>query len=53
MLASDGVTASPLKSGDEISIRRAAHKVKLINLKGLSFYEVLSRKLDWSLNGRD
>ncbi|OGG46289.1 MAG: hypothetical protein A3F84_07920 [Candidatus Handelsmanbacteria bacterium RIFCSPLOWO2_12_FULL_64_10] len=53
MLASDGVTASPLKSGDEISVHRAAHKVKLINLKGLSFYELLSRKLAWSLNGRD
>ncbi len=53
MLASDGVTASPLRSGDEISVRRAAHKVKLINLKGLSFYELLSRKLAWSLNGRD
>lgn len=52
MLASDGVTASPLKSGDEIWVRRAAHKVKLINLKGLSFYELLSRKLAWSLNGR-
>lgn len=53
MLASDGVTASPLKPGDEISVRRADHRVKLINLKGLSFYELLSRKLDWSLNGRE
>ncbi len=53
MLASDGVTACSLKPGDEISVRRADHKVKLINLKGLSFYELLSRKLDWSLNGRE
>jgi NAD+ kinase len=53
ILASDGVTGAPLKPGDEISVRRADHKVKLINLKGLSFYELLSRKLDWSLNGRE
>lgn len=53
MLASDGVTACSLKPGDEISVRRADHKVKLVNLKGLSFYELLSRKLDWSLNGRE
>jgi NAD+ kinase len=52
MLASDGVTTSPLKTEDEILIRRADHRVSLINLKGLSFYELLSRKLDWSLQGK-
>jgi NAD+ kinase len=51
MLSADGMTAAPLQPGDEVSIRRADHRVKLINLKGLSFYELLSRKLDWSLNG--
>ncbi len=50
ILATDGVTAAPLGSGDEISIRRAEHKVMLINLKELSFYELLRRKLNWSLN---
>jgi len=49
MLSADGVTAAPLKPGDEILVRRASHRVRLINLKGLSFYELLSRKLSWSL----
>ena len=51
MLSADGVTAAPLKPGDEVSVRQAAHRVRLVNLKGLSFYELLSRKLDWSLHG--
>lgn len=49
ILTADGRTMTNLASRDRVTIRRAPHPVRLVNLQGLSFYELLRTKLDWSL----
>jgi NAD+ kinase len=51
-VAADGRTVSPLAPGKRIEIRKAPYSARLINLKGDSFYGLLRRKLDWSLDVR-
>jgi len=49
VLTADGQVERKLRSGDRIFIRRADYLVKLINLRGKSFYEVLRTKLMWGV----
>lgn len=53
MLTADGQTVCSLKPGDRVEVMRAETPVRLINLKGLSFYELLRRKLNWGLDRRE
>ena len=53
MLTADGQTVSSLQPEERVIVKRASEPVRLVNLQGLSFYEVLRRKLDWSLDGRE
>ena len=48
ILTADGQKTIPLAAGDEISIRRSRHGVRLLHLAGSSFFETLRRKLNWS-----
>lgn len=52
VLSADGRTVSEMRPEEKVIIKKAPHPVKLINLQGLSFYDVLRRKLDWSLDRR-
>ena len=52
VVAADGSTVSQLAPGERIEIRKAPYPTRLINLKGDSFYGLLRRKLDWSLDTR-
>ncbi len=45
----DGQTGFPLSKGDQIEIKRAKHKVRLIKFPEASFYEILRQKLHWGL----
>jgi len=49
----DGQTVSQIGQDQEVTIRRAPVPVQLINMDGLSFYELLRRKLDWSQDRRE
>ncbi len=53
MVTADGKTVSPLPPKERVIIRRAPYPTRLINLQGLSFYQLLRRKLDWSLDRRE
>ena len=53
MLSADGRTVRPLQVGESVTVQRAPEPVRLINLQGLTFYDLLRRKLDWSLDRRD
>ncbi|OGC91391.1 MAG: hypothetical protein A2W25_04475 [candidate division Zixibacteria bacterium RBG_16_53_22] len=46
-VAVDGQLAGELELGQEISIRKADYKLKLIKLEIKSYYEVLRTKLNW------
>lgn len=50
--STDGRTVGQLQLEEKIVIQKAPNPVRLINLQGLSFYDVLRRKLDWSLDRR-
>jgi len=52
VLSTDGRTVAQMKPEEQVLIKKALHPVRLINLQGLSFYDVLRRKLDWSLDRR-
>ncbi len=49
ILTADGLTVTSLEPADRVTIRTADRPVRLVNLQGLSFYELLRTKLDWSL----
>jgi len=53
MLTADGQTVAPVAPEEKVSVRRAPFPVRMINLQGLSFYELLRRKLDWSVDRRE
>ncbi len=48
ILTADGQKMIPLTTGDEITIRRSRHRIRLLHLAGSSFFETLRRKLNWS-----
>jgi len=47
ILSVDGQIVADLGEGDEVTIRRSRHVVRLVNLPGNSFLEALRRKLHW------
>ncbi len=53
MLTADGLTVCSMKPEDQVVVRPAETPVRLINLHGLPFYDVLRQKLDWSRDGRE
>ncbi len=53
VLTADGQTVCPLRPKARVAVKRLPHPVRLINLQGISFYDLLRRKLDWSLDRRD
>ena len=52
ILTADGQTVKNMVAEDRVTIRRSERRVRLINLQGLSFYELLRRKLDWNVASR-
>ncbi|HEX6983893.1 MAG TPA: NAD(+)/NADH kinase [Planctomycetaceae bacterium] len=44
----DGQIRFPLRSGDEVEVRRAEETFQLVKLPGHSYYAMLHRKLGWS-----
>lgn len=53
MVTADGHTVCPLRPEERVIVRRAPSPTRLVNLQGLSFYELLRRKLDWSVDRRE
>ena len=53
MLTADGQTVAPIAPEEKVTVHRAPFPVRIINLEGLSFYELLRRKLDWSVDRRE
>ena len=47
ILSVDGQIVAELGEGDEVTIRRSRHAVRLVHLPGNSFLEALRRKLHW------
>lgn len=47
ILSADGQVVTELQTADVISIRRSRRTVRLVHLKGTSFFETLRRKLHW------
>jgi len=47
VLSADGQLVTELSTGDEITIRRGRRTVRLVHLKGSSFFETLRVKLHW------
>lgn len=53
MLSADGRTVSSVGPDTPVIVNRVQEPVRLINLQGLPFYQLLRRKLDWSLDRRE
>ncbi|MAD45212.1 MAG: NAD(+) kinase [Oceanospirillaceae bacterium] len=49
-ISCDGQNHIPCAPGDSITIRKKAHKLKLIHPTGHNFYEICRTKLGWSSN---
>ena len=47
VLSADGEPLSELSRGDVLTIRRSAHTVRLMHLRGSSFFAALRQKLHW------
>lgn len=47
VLSADGQPPATLSAGDEITIRRSRHSIRLLHLAGSSFFDTLRRKLNW------
>jgi NAD+ kinase len=47
ILSADGQPPASLTAGDEITIRRSRHSIRLLHLAGSSFFDTLRRKLNW------
>jgi len=47
ILSVDGQVVAELEEGDEVTIRRSRHAIRLVHLPGNSFLEALRRKLHW------
>jgi NAD+ kinase len=48
VLSADGQTHNQLGGGDVVSCRRSARAIRLVRLGGVSFFETLRQKLNWS-----
>ena len=48
MLTADGQVQIPLDTGDFIQIRKSRSAVRLLRLRGSSFFKTLRQKLHWS-----
>jgi NAD+ kinase len=48
IVTADGQVQLPLDKGDEIEVRRGAESLRLLNPGGISFFDTLQRKLNWS-----
>ncbi len=53
MLSTDGRTVCSLSVEEPVTVQRAPKPVRFINMQGLTFYDLLQRKLDWGLDRRD
>jgi NAD kinase len=53
MLSTDGRTVCSLSVEEPVTVQRASAPVRFINMQGLTFYDLLQRKLDWGLDWRD
>jgi len=47
ILSADGQVLREMFAGDQVTIRRSSHAVRLMHLSGTSFCETLRRKLHW------
>jgi NAD kinase len=45
----DGQIWFRVKKGEEIEIKKAVHKVRMLKFPGYSFYSVLRQKLHWGV----
>jgi len=52
IMTADGQTVKNVSPEDRVTIRQFSNRVRLIDLQGLSFYELLRRKLDWNVASR-
>ncbi len=50
MVSADGLETVKLKGGDEILIGRGEADTKLLHLSGLSYFDLLRRKMNWGKN---
>ena len=48
ILTADGQVQIPLSTGDFVQIRKSRHAVRLLRLRGSSFFQTLRQKLHWS-----
>jgi NAD+ kinase len=48
MLTADGQVQMPLVTGDYVQVRQSRHAVRLLRLRGHSFFQTLRQKLHWS-----
>jgi NAD+ kinase len=48
ILSADGQNESAMSAGDSITVCRSRHSVRLMHLRGVSFFETLRQKLHWS-----
>ena len=46
-VTADGVLIGPLRSDDQVVIRKAGHVVRLVKCNGTRFFDVLRRKMNW------
>jgi NAD+ kinase len=47
-MTADGQVQLPMNTGDFVQVRRSSHSVRLLRLRGGSFFETLRQKLGWS-----
>jgi NAD kinase len=47
-MTADGQVQRQLTAGDVVTIRRSQRTIRLLYLRGSSFFETLRRKLNWS-----
>lgn len=48
MLTADGQVQTPLNTGDFVQLRKSEFAVRLLRLRGSSFFQTLRQKLHWS-----
>jgi NAD+ kinase len=48
IVTADGQVRLPLETGDVIEVRRSRQALRLLNPGGISFFDTLQRKLNWS-----
>ncbi len=48
IVTADGQVQRPLETGDTVEVRRSRASIRLLNPGGVSFFDTLQRKLNWS-----